>query len=188
MTKLNSKLFTLFLGLGIVFFAVAIYLFFINEIIPKHSNTTKHTVNFNGLKIVKNDFYDSTYSRQRMLVAESMRHSEADEDFCGIFLINLKDNVSYVASSSFSDIRQLYTPNTIDINSSQGLVPNSTFNDSYKILIKCGTSRVVADFEIGSIVDFLNIKNKTENSTEKKEIKLVTKDNKLIAFAMFTID
>jgi hypothetical protein len=188
MTKLNSKLFTLFLGLGVVFFAVAIYLFFINEIIPKHSNATKHTINFNGLKIVKNDFYDSTYSRQQMLVEESMRHSETDEYFCGLFLINLKDNVSYVVSSSFSDIRQLHTPNTIDINSGQSLVPNSTLTDNYKILVKCGTSRIVADFQIGSIVDFLDLKNKKDNSTEKKEIKLVTKDNKLIAFAMFTID
>lgn len=188
MTKLNSKLFTLFLGLGVVFFSVAIYLFFINEIIPKNSNTTKHTVNFNGLKIVKNEFYDSTYTRQRMLYSEAVRHSEANEDFCGIFLINLKDNVSYVASSSFSDIRQLTTPNSIDINSSQSLVPSSTLNDSYKIQVKCGTSRIVADFEIGSIVDFLELTNKKDNLTEKKEIKLVTKDKKLIAFAMFSID
>lgn len=184
MTKINNKLFTIFLSFGIVFFVVTIYVLFISDLLPKTGLMSKHTITFIGLKIVKNNYFDTSLIKDAAVQQSGgIIESSNDPDF--ISLINLTDSVPYAISNSFY-INFLSTPNTIEVTRSSA-IPNSTMADKYKIRIFCG-KKTIEEFSIGDLNTFLDLKSKRDFSTEKKEIKLVSKDKKVIAFANFIID
>jgi hypothetical protein len=184
MTKLNNRLFSFFSILGILFFISVIYIISISELSPLFSTVNRHTINFNGLKIVRNKFLDTSYMYTNT-IDKSTYTANASNDFCYVALINLKDNVPYVRSRNFN-LSTLFTPNTIEINNST-TIPNSALKDKYQILISCNDS-IMETFQIDDLVVLLDLKHKKNRSTEKKEIKLISTDNKIIAFANFTID
>ena len=180
MSKINNRLLTIFLSLGIVFFIVVVYMFLGNEIFPK---PVKHTIIFTGLKIVKNEYLDTSFMHKS--VAESMNDDEPLREICKVSLLNLSDSVAYINSTNF-DITRLFAPNSIEapLNST---IPSTTFGDKYKIVIIKGL-HTLTEFQIGDLNTFLDISSKKYQSTEKKDIKLISNDKKIIAFASFTID
>ena len=185
MTKLNNKLLSFFLGLGILFFVVVIYMFLVNEIIPKSSAMTKHTVNLNSIKFIKNDYLDTSQLRKMEHINEEMRYNEATNENCTISLLNLTDSISYVQSMSFN-IKTAIPPKTIDFYNNSA-IPQPVLNDKFNLVFNC-SKKAIVEFSLDNLTTFLDLKNKRDNSTEKKEIKLTSADKKLIVFATFTVD
>jgi hypothetical protein len=185
MTKLNNKLLAIFLTLGIVFFIVVVYMFIVNEIIPKLSKSTKHTVNLKSIKFIKNDYVDTSLVNKIHRVSESMRHQETTSEDCSAELTNLTDSITYVESNNFN-LKTILAPTTIDFYDNSG-IPQPVLNDKFKLCFKCD-NKIFVELPIGDISKLLKLKDKTDFSTEYEEIKLTTNDKKIILFVKFSID
>jgi len=184
MTKLNNRLFTIFLGLGILFFVVTIYMFITNEILPKTSSLTKHTLTINNVKFVKNDYADtSLISRQRQ-TSERMVYDENDKYPYCIKIINQLDSSVYAKSRVFN-LKTIEPSETIEFYNSS--IPQTTLNENYKISISLN-DKSITDFNIVNFDSSLDLKNKKDNSTEKRELKLFSSDKKIIMFISISID
>jgi hypothetical protein len=185
MTKLNNRLLSIFLTLGILFFIVVIYMFLVKEILPSSLTKTKHTVNLNSVKFIKNDYLDTSQVRKMQYVNEEMRYNEAANENCTISLLNLTDSISYVESMNFN-LKTSLPPKTIDFYNNSA-IPQPVLNDKYKLVFSC-SKKAIAELSLDNLMTFLDLKNKSDNSTEKKEIKLTSVDKKLIVFLTLTVD
>ncbi|MDY3549001.1 hypothetical protein PG291_10360 [Riemerella anatipestifer] len=188
MTKLNNKLLTLFLIMGTIFFIAIIYTFVTKELLPKAIN---HKVSFDGITFVKNDYADLTIVEQ-----EENYEDEHSENFqenrntqsCHISIVNLTDNLPYAKTDDFSLKAIRKTPEKISAqNLNEITLPSSSLKENYKLKIIC-ENQTIEEFHLGKIDEILNLKDKRNADTEKKDIKLISKDKKLIMFVNFTID
>ena len=188
MTKLNNKLLTIFLILGTIFFVAIIYTFVTKELLTK---TTNHKVSFDGVTFVKNDYADlTTIENQENFEDEHSKNFQTDKktQSCHIDLINLSDNLSYAKTNDFSIKAIRKTPEKIPAeNFNETSLPSSSLKENYKLKINCD-NQVIEEFSLGKIDEILNLNEKNNTDTEKKDIKLISKDKKLIIFVDFTID
>ena len=197
MTKLNNKLLTIFLILGTIFFVSIIYIFVTKEILTK---TINHKVSFDGVTFVKNDYADlTTIENQENFEDEHSKNYQSDNkaQSCYIDLINLSDNLSYAKTNDFSIKAIRKTPEKIyaeNLNGANYVVgsegttlPSLSLKDNYKLKISCD-NQIVDEISFGNIDEILNLKEKKNTDTEKKDIKIISKDKKIIMFVNFTID
>src|SRR5687768_1857436 len=129
MQKLNNKLLTAFLVTGILFFGLMIYIFISEEILPNIYHD--HTVNLNSIKVVRNDFFDTTFVAQARARPETF--TLQPERNCTFSLVNTDDKNVYVESQHFF-IKSLKTPETFDFYN-QTLIPQKTVKVNYKLLL-----------------------------------------------------
>ncbi|WP_337085134.1 hypothetical protein [Elizabethkingia anophelis] len=197
MTKLNNKLLTIFLILGTIFFIAIIYTFVTKEIFTKSIN---HKVSFDGVTFVKNGYADFTKieNRENSEDEHSKNFHPGDKtQSCYIDLINLSDNLSYAKTNDFSIKAIRKTPEKIyaeNLNGANYVVgsegttlPSSSLKDSYKLKISCD-SQIIDEISFGKMDEILNLQEKKNTDTEKKDIKIISKDKKIIMFLNFTID
>lgn len=184
MTKLNNRIFTIFLTLGILFFLVTIYMFITNEIIPKRRSLIKHTLTINNVKFVKNDYGDTALIASQRQTSEDTRYTEDNKYPYYIKIINQKDRAVYAKSRVFN-LLTVEPSETIEFYNSS--IPQPTLNESFKIEISLN-DKTVTGFDTVNFYNSLDIKSKKDNATEKREIKLTSADNKIIMFISITID
>jgi hypothetical protein len=185
MTKLNNRLLAIFLVLGILFFTVIIYMFLVKEILPGSLTNMKHTVNLTSVKLIKNGYIDTVEIRKLQNTNEETRYNSATNENCTISLLNLADSISYVESLSFN-LKTSLPPKAIDFYNNSA-IPQPVLKDKYKLVFNCSKTAVV-EFPLGNLNTILDLENKEDNLTEKKEYKLTSPDKKLIVFATFTVD
>jgi len=183
MNKINGKLLTAFLILGIGFFLIMIYMFLVKEILPT-SNHNIHTVNLNSIKILKNGFLDTSKIDRRERNDETYYGNNSKQN-CIFSLVNNTDKLVYANSSKF-DITTLVTPNSMDFYSNS-LIPQSSQKDKYQLILK-RDNKIIVTFLIDNFYGEFNLGSKTDNSTEHREIKLSSPDKNLTVFLSFTID
>ena len=101
MTKLNNKLLSVFLILGSIFFIVLIFMFISKELMVKPA---KHSVKFNGVTVIKNDYEDLTAAQRKAYEDEHANPYTQNHEVqtCTIDLANASDNLSYAKTNSFS--------------------------------------------------------------------------------------
>ena len=132
-TRLNNKLLTIFLSLGIVFFLAFIFLFVNNEILDKINSN--HSVNLKSIKIIKNDLAirippDSLVNEEEYI----MNHTN-DRSFKYKFkLVNTKDSITYV-ESNFFNLLLLKPSSSVNFYNENSFIPYSTLKNDFKLVL-----------------------------------------------------
>ena len=188
MTKLNHKLLTIFLILGTLSFIAIIYTFVMKELLTK---TINHKVSFDGVTFVKNGYANlNTIENQENFEDEHSKRFQTDDktQSCYIELINSSDNLAYAKTNEFSIKAIRKTPKKISVeNLNETTLPSSSLKESYQLKISCD-NQIIEEFTLGKIDEILNLKEKKTSDTEKRDIRIISKDNKIIMFVNFTID
>lgn len=188
MSELNNKLLSVFLILGTVFFVAIIYTFVTKELFPKSIN---HKVSFDGVTFIKNDYADLTANEnQENLEDEHSKRFQANDKIqsCYIDLVNSSDNLSYARTNDFSLKAITKTPEKISSeNLNETTLSSSSLKENYKLRISCD-NKIIEEFPLGKLEEVLTLGEKKTTDTEKKDIKIISKDKKIIMFVNFTID
>ena len=184
MDKINRKLFTSFLILGIICFISFIYLFIKYEVAKIFSADLNHTVKIYSIRVTENKSVDSA-ALKKFNEGSDTTFSEHFVEHYYYSVINKVDNTSYAKSESFDDRLPLeYYIVRFDENS---LIPQQTFNDKYDIVV-VQDKRNVATFPIKSFNQLLDLKNKTDDLTEEKQVEIISTTKKIKILVKFLID
>lgn len=171
-----------------MFFVAIIYTFVTKELLPKNIN---HKVSFDGVTFIKNGYADLTAIENRQnFEDEHAKNFQANDktQSCQIDLINLSDGLSYATTNNFSIKAIIKTPERIaSENSDETTLPSSSLKDTYKLRISC-ENKVIEEFPLGKLEEILNLKEKKTTDAEKRDMKVVSKDKRIVMFVNFTVD
>jgi methyltransferase-like protein len=149
----------------------------------------KHSVKFNGVTVIKNDYEDLTAAQRKAYEDEHANPYTQNHEVqtCTIDLANASDNLSYAKTNSFS-IKTIKTPDKIFSENANDLsIPEVAFKENFKLKISCD-NQVIEEFSLGKLGEVLNLSEKKDTSTEQRDIKLESKDKKLVLFVNFTVE
>ena len=185
MTKINSRLFTVFLIFGIVFFICII--FFISNEIFKETIETKnitHKINLTDFKVVKNEYLDTFFVNK---IRNTNREDEFNivlKDWYCFSFINSTDSSVYAKSRQFM-LKSLEETSFVDFANSK--IPYSSLQDSFEVKL-ISNGKVILDFGKLNLIEKLQITNKNNNILEIRDIKLTSIDKKVIGFLSFNVE
>lgn len=188
MNKLNTKLLSIFLVVGIIFFLVIIFMFITKEIVP--SNPTKaNRIKITEARIIKNDYVNHNLLDSIKHAGEAMEHSiyrsYVNQQGCNILIINTNDSNIYAKSNDFK-LELIDPPQTVEFNSNS-IIPHYALKDDFKLVIEFKDKKRI-EFPIGTFHESLNLKSKNNYFTEPREFKLVSTDNKIVLFLVLMIE
>lgn len=149
----------------------------------------KHSVKFNGVTVIKNDFAELTAVQRKAYEDEHADPYTQNHEVqtCIIDLVNASDNLSYAKTNSFS-IKTIKTPDKIFSENANDLsIPEVAIKENFKLNISCD-NQVIEGFSLGKLDEVLNLNDKKNTSTEQKDIKLTSKSKKLVLFVNFTVE
>lgn len=188
MTTLTRKLLTIYLVLGVIFFALVIYLFVKNEILPKMNSDVNHKIRITSARVIKNNFFDQKLVEPNYVnsEAEAMAYNAVLEKWKSYFLlVNENDNLAYAKSTSFK-ITYLKSPFSIEFQDDP-IIPLTTLSDKYKLNIE-EDGKLITSFEVPKLDSIFAIDKKYDTVTVEKTIKLISTDKRIILYLIFTID
>lgn len=164
-------------------------MFVTNEILYKKD---EHKVSFKSVTFVKNDYADFALNFNEESEDEHSKNFQEHTkvESCLVEIINTTDNLSYAKTNYFSIKALRKTPETVsNAEFNDQSLPSSALDDNFKIRIRISCdNQVIEEFLIGKIDEILKLKDKKNTNTENRDIKLTSKDKKIVMFANFIID
>lgn len=177
MNRLNTRLLTVFLVLGIIFFGTVLF-FIVKEEIADAD--IKHSIQIEQITIVKNGLLDTAKLR-----AERNRYQEPGEypGMCSFRFLSLNDSTVYYRSAPVS-LLTAEAPVSVNAYDKQ-LFPQSTIDHNYRITA-CENSTIT--FETVNFSKALQLDEKADNATEYRDVRLESVDKKLVIVINFRVD
>lgn len=188
MTNLTRKLLTIYLVLGIIFFAMVIYLFVKNEILPEMNSDVSHKIRLTTARVIKNNFFDQKLGEPNYTGSEAdvMAYNSVREKWKSNFLlVNEIDNLTYAKSTSFQ-ITYLKAPFSIEFQDDP-VIPLTTLSDKYKLNIE-EDGKLITSFKVPKLDSVFSIDKKYDTVTQERTVKLISTDKRIILYLIFTID
>lgn len=187
MTTLNKKLLTIYLALGTLFFIAVIYLFVKNEVLPKNNSDVSHKIRLTSVRVIKNNYFENQLTdNNNHTDEETMAHNPIQFKKQSYFLlVNETDKATYAKSSSFY-IALFEAPFSVDFQH-EAILPISTLNNKYRLDIQ-EDGKKIGSFNVPNLNTIFALNEKSDTVTAEKTIRLISSDNKVILFLIFTID
>lgn len=181
MNNLNGKLLTAFLILGIIFFSLFVSVIFKEEWMSENSN-----VSLSNIRILKNDFVDHK-------IVDSVTGNNRSEQYYASRIENtnsfvftcLEDSLVY-AKSTYFNIKTLEVPETLNFPD-KSIIPSAILKSNFKLQI-LDKNKSVIEFNAVNLYNSLNLKDKTDNLSEQRQIKLESIDKKITLYLIFNLN
>lgn len=186
MNKLNNQLLSFFLSFGIIFFLVILYMFLSKEIFPT-GQEKGHRLKIESVRFIKNDLFNHKLLDSLNINSEVNNHfqNELYKSTCNIQIIDSNDNAIYAKSNDFK-LEFIDPPQSIDFNSNS-LIPQYVLKDAFKLVIEFKDKKRI-EFPMNTFYETLGLRTKDNYSTDQREIKLISNDNKIELFLVLTIN
>lgn len=181
MNNLNGKLLTAFLILGIIFFSLFVSVIFKEEWMSENSN-----VSLSNIRILKNDFVDHK-------IVDSVTGNNRSEQYYASRIENtnsfvftcLEDSLVY-AKSTYFNIKTLEVPETLNFPD-KSIIPSAILKSNFKLQI-LDKNKSIIEFNAVNLYNSLNLKDKTDNLSEQRQIKLESTDKKITLYLIFNLN
>jgi hypothetical protein len=177
MNRLNSRLLTIFLLLGIIFFGAVLF-FIVKEALGESNN--KHSIQIEQITIVKNTLLDTA-----RMSAERNRYREPGEfpGTCTFEFTSLNDSMVYYRSAPV-DLAIAEAPVAVNSYEKQVFL-QSTIDHHYRVTT-CKPDPII--FEPVNFSKALQLDEKSDNATEYRDVRLESIDKKLVIVINFRVD
>jgi hypothetical protein len=167
MNKINTRLLTVFLICGILFFLGFVFLLISKEAIP---GKKQRSVNVKSIKLIRNDYGNAIFM-------DSLKSNEAGEQVaalklfpdCQFNLVNQSDLAIYASSEDFK-LETCLPPKEISFLSSS-LIPQSTLGDKFNLVLM-RDRKIFLEIPMKSIKEETDTKTASYDIYTQREIKL----------------
>lgn len=183
MNKYTSKLLSLFLVLGIIFFGLTLYMFYKEEF---SNDKIISTVSLEKVRILKNNLANSKLIDSLNNFRESEQYYGIREKNNNVFIFTcMNDKLIYAKTNKFN-IKTIETPESITFTDIS-IIPKSVLNNEFKLQL-IESNKTIIDFKVVNLFESLNLKEKCNNLSEQKEIKLESIDKSIVVFLFFDLN
>lgn len=183
MNKYTKAVLMIFLTLGIIFFTITIYVITKDEF--KNEKFTA-SIRIESIRILKNNFANKLLIESLNNRGESSRYYNFQTKNDHLFQLTcMNDKLIYAQSEKFI-LQTCEVPKTItfDINSN---IPNAVLNNDFKLQIM-EKDKIISEFNSINLYNYLNLKDKKNNLSEQREIKLESTDKKIVIYLFLDIN